>query len=453
MSRSLIKGAIAAIAVTAALVAPSVASATQTTYTYQVPIKVAGYEVKTTVVPAPSPPVDGLITHMDTDVVDADGTPIPIDRLMLHHIVYMNPSKTDATCGGADRFYAAGEERAQMTLPPGYGYPLQASDHWHMLYMVMNHRQTVDEGFIQYTVTVDDDPSVQKVIPYWFDEHNCSADPIYNVPGNGGKKSRQDQTADFTLHESGRLVAAGGHVHGGAYRLTLNEPNCGDRALVNSKPTWGTASNPFYNVKPVLHEPGPISMSSTSSVTGIPVNKGEALRLNSVYDNSRPHVRVMGIMVAYFAPDPTITTDCGPIPDDVEVHVTDRPGRHQPVKYRIPIYNLDDSGEAVRVKAPPGDLETVPSGTMIDVANRTFDQPNIEILAGQTLNWQFDGGEPHNVTLANGPVGIGSPNLNGGSTFSKVLQKPGTYRLFCSLHPVQMTQRVVVLPAGRKKQG
>lgn len=73
---------------------------------------------------------------METDIVDADGTPVPINRLMLHHIVFINVAKPDNTCqsvtgwdsrpGGflRERFYAAGEERAKMSLPTATATPL-----------------------------------------------------------------------------------------------------------------------------------------------------------------------------------------------------------------------------------------------------------------------------------------------------------------------------------------
>ena len=68
---------------------------------------------------------------------------------------------------------------------------------------------------------------------------------------------------------------------------------------------------------------------------------------------------------------------------------------------------------------------------------------------GARLNWRFNGYELHNLTLANGPVGIGSPNLNrnaDGSSrdFSYRFSRPGTYRFFCALHPTQMHERVIV---------
>jgi hypothetical protein len=108
-------------------------SGTETTYACDIPTgTIGGYEVSQSVAPAPAPPVDGFITHMETDIVDADtGQQVPISRLMLHHIVFVNPSHRDSTCGsfagfdGRDnfgslapqRFFAAGEERAKMSLP------------------------------------------------------------------------------------------------------------------------------------------------------------------------------------------------------------------------------------------------------------------------------------------------------------------------------------------------
>ena len=49
------------------------------------------------------------------------------------------------------------------------------------------------------------------------DVNNCHADPIYNVRGNGDPGTTDVRSYDLTMPESGRLVAAGGHVHGGAH--------------------------------------------------------------------------------------------------------------------------------------------------------------------------------------------------------------------------------------------
>jgi plastocyanin len=476
-------------------------SATATTYACNVPTgTIGGYEVRQWYagVPNPTPASGGSITHMETDVVDADtGEQVPISRLMLHHIVFTNLAHQDSTCAGKgytgfdgrnfgggfapQRFYAAGEERAKFSMPAGYGYTTKDSDGWGIVAMVMNHRSTVDHAYIHYEVTIDT-ASVTPVTPYWLDVRDCKADPIYNVPSvaqkgkkaKKGKKGRHaadakkhkkhkkkhkkaatppttDETEDYTFPKSGYLIGGAGHVHGGAIKETLTQPNCGNRQVAESDPTWGPPDHPFYNVRPILHEPGPINMSAFGSTTGLPIHAGETLRLNSIYDNSSPHVRVMGIMVVYVAHDDSVTQDCGPIPDWT-ILKTNQPGRTGPIPFTIPLTGLDANGQATPIDAPPGGLQKAPSGTVIPVGDRFFGAPNLRVKRGAFLTWQFNGGELHNLTLANGPLGIGTDNLDAGRTFTQKFDRPGTYRFFCALHPVQMQERVVVTGKKHKKK-
>jgi plastocyanin len=452
------------------LVAPSAASAAVETFTERAgPVQVGGYEVQQSVRLAPHAPVNGYITNMEVDVVDADGTPVPIQRLMLHHIVFANIDRRDATCdsftgfderpnplfSSSERFYAAGEERAKMALPAGYGYQVTPDDTWGLLYMFMNHRPVTDQAYIEYTYRVvsgADANGFKKVDPYWLDVENCRADPIYNVPGTRKKGSTDTTSADFRVERSGYIVGGGGHVHGGARKLTLTQPDCGNRQIGNSLPTWGKPDHPFYNVRPVLHEPGPIAMSGFQSPTGIPVTAGERLRLNSLYDNSLPHTRVMGIMIVYISHDEGAQR-CAPPPDDVQTLLGPGTveGRRGPIPYKIPLTGLDEAGNAVTIKKPPGKTKRLKSGKTIEVSDRFFSRPNVRVKRGAKLNWQFSGQELHNVTLANGPIGFGSPNLDGDRTFSQRFTRNGNYRLFCALHPVQMSERVVVRGKGKGK--
>ncbi len=64
-------------------------------------------------------------------------------------------------------------------------------------------------------------------------------------------------------------------------------------------------------------------------------------------------------------------------------------------------------------------------------------------MDGHVFTWRFLGGVEHDVTLASGPVGFASPSMARG-TYSFRFTRPGTYRLFCSLHPARMTQMVIV---------
>jgi len=152
LSTSILKrAAIAAVAI-GALALPAAAAAAEQTFIGEVPTGTIGpYEVKQAVdFPVPAPPGGGYITKMETDIVDsATGDPVPISRLMLHHIVFATIGRPDSTCHGQgiisfdsrpdpfagapiQRFCAAGEERAKLSLPDGYGYKIGASPYWGM---------------------------------------------------------------------------------------------------------------------------------------------------------------------------------------------------------------------------------------------------------------------------------------------------------------------------------
>ncbi len=446
-----------------ALAAPAGAETRTETFRHG-PIEVGGYEVKqqNADLTIPEPNVDGFVTHMEVDVVDANGKPVPISRLMLHHIVFLNGGrffgeKRDGTCdsilgldsktwlpGVAERFYAAGEERAELSLPPGYGYRVRAGEQWLMTWMLMNHRKETDRAYIQYKVTYDTSPDLTPAVPYWLDVRNCKSDPVFDAPGGGKPGSRFETSDTWTVPQSGRIVAAGGHVHGGAYGLRTTMPDCGDRELWDIDPAWGTASHPFYNVKPVLHEPGPIATSWVTSNDGWRVAKGERVRLTASYDNSRPHTRAMGIQLLFLAPDEGVTERCAPPPADAREVQTERPHRTEPPRFRVPIIGLDRNGRAVEIRRAPGRTKRLRTGTTIRVKDFAFGVGNAIVNRGATLRWRFEDPELHNVTIADGPRGFSSDHLSDGRTFSKRLTTPGRYKLFCGLHPVSMTQTVRV---------
>jgi len=61
--------------------------------------------------------------------VDGSGTVHGDDEIMPHHVVFARFPGRDFTCGSpAERFFALGEERYALRLPPGYGYANRGSD-------------------------------------------------------------------------------------------------------------------------------------------------------------------------------------------------------------------------------------------------------------------------------------------------------------------------------------
>jgi plastocyanin len=427
------------------------------------PVVVAPYQVlqRELLINPPKPLVDGHITDMSVDIVDKGGTKVPISRLMLHHIVFLNMGsrfgeKSHVGCGNsitgwdsrtllpnvAERFYGAGEERAELSLPPGHGYPIAKDDSWLMSYMVMNHRAKVDRAYIEYEVTVDTAPAMTPVKPIWLDVANCRVDPVYDVPGGAARGATHRRSYVWNATEAGRIVAGGGHVHGGGKNLTLRRPDCSNERIYTSRPVWGGPRHPFYNVRPVLHEPGPIHMTGFRSARGVPVAAGERVVLDSNYDAARPHTRVMGISLIYLAPDSSVTSKCGAHPRDFEEMPAPK-GRRKPPPFTVPIVGLRN-GKAVNIDAPPGRRAKLGRRATISVGDMFFKRPNVSVRSGSKLTWRFGSDMLHNVTLANGPRGFSSPNLNDGRTYSKKLSAPGTYQLFCGLHPVDMTATIKV---------
>jgi len=77
------------------------------------------------------------------------------------------------------------------------------------------------------------------------------------------------------------------------------------------------------------------------------------------------------------------------------------------------------------------------------VTNFTFDPPLLSIPRGATLRWSFRDPVIHDATVVRGPRGFAR------ATFRNRDQRhrftvPGEYRLYCSIHQVQMSQVVKV---------
>lgn len=467
MTRTRCSVAVLAALVSLAVAAPAMAAPQTKTYRFDAG-KIGPYQVKQDnfTLDIPKPSEDAYLTAMEVDLVDANGKQIPIQRLMLHHIVFLNlgtqlGQKRDGTCnqftgldsrtklpGIGERFYAIGEERAKLRFPPGFGYEMKGKDRWAMTWMLMNHRNVTDRAFIQYKVTYD--TAKQKPAkPYWLDIKNCLSDPVFDIPGGKKRGSTTRRSKSWTVPASGRIIAGGGHVHGGAKNLTLNRSEC---TLFASKPTWGLKNHPFYRVKPVLHEPGPVNMSAFTSSQGFPVQRGEKLRLDANYDGALLHTRVMGIMVVFLAEDSTVpaTKSCARPADLREWR--GEAGRSKPPRFTVPLTGLRSNGTARKISKPPGARKRLRSGAVIGVGDRFFKRPNVSVASGSILNWRFSGRELHNVTVASGPRGFSSVHLDQSRTFRQRLKTPGTYKIFCGLHPVAMTQTVKVLPKKKRRR-
>jgi plastocyanin len=63
--------------------------------------------------------------------------------------------------------------------------------------------------------------------------------------------------------------------------------------------------------------------------------------------------------------------------------------------------------------------------------------------AVSTLRWAFRDRYIHDATGVQGPPGFGTPTVKGGDARYR-FRVPGEYKLYCSIHPVLMSQVVRV---------
>jgi plastocyanin len=421
------------------------------------PISLHGYEVESRTAWPETPRLDGHITKMSARVVDARGAEIPLSTVMLHHVLFANEGgpgpgdRRDGACPSIprERFFGRGEEGRFLELPDGYGYPVSSGDRWRMGWMLMNHTRERRTAYIEYTMTVDTERDLEPVKPFWLDAAQCRGGSIFSVPGDGVPGSTYDKTVDWVVPFDGRIVEAGAHLHGGAFGMSLRQPACENRDLLRSRALYGEPDDPVYRVLPVLHEPGPIATSTFRSATGLPVRGGDLLRGVAEYDGERPHPAVMAMLHVYVARDdgpPRAGTPvaCDPPPDDATNTLPAVLGRTQPPDWRVPLTGLDGKGRARTISAPPGRIVRTAGDATVDVTGWRFDAPRLSVPAGATVRWRFGDPVLHNVTVADGPAGFASFNLREGRSFAQRLTRRGTYRLFCSLHPVEMQQVVTV---------
>jgi len=440
--------AAALVAAVAGALAPASADAAVRTYTMRYgPVAMGAFNVAYPRGTVAVPPVDGSIVRMHARLVDARGRRVTIRDVMLHHIVFhrTRSSGVRGACTNprAEPFYGTGEENQSLALPAGYGYRMRGSDTWRMAAMLMSHSLRQMNVYIQYRVTIDTSRRLTPVRAFWVRANGCSHGIGYGIGGGGAPGAVDTRRFDWKLPISGRIVAAGGHLHGGAKDMWLSQPRCGDRRLLDTSPAYAAPRHLVYRARPLLHEPGPIDTRWFSSRQGIPVRKGERLRLSASYDAERPHA-VMSIAHIYVAPARGRPRPCAALPADRRE--LRKPGRfrRQPPQVTVPLNGLASDGHTYPIINPPWPLRPLPDSGIVDIGPGGYRPRHTEIAAGTSLTWRVKGSTEHNVRFANGPRLISTVSLRDGETWSQRFSVPGHYELFCSLHPVTMHQIVEV---------
>lgn len=242
------------------------------------------------------------------DLVYTDGTKANLDTgPMLHHTLFAAQAsgKADVTCAGkgpgllGERFFASGNERTPVdiqSLP--YGYKINSSETWNMVYDLMNWQTTSKTVKIRMTykyATGSDHTSRAPVRPVWLDVDQCSLDSEISIP-----TGLSDTHYDWKVNLPGKLIAAAGHIHDHGVNIELTNESTGGTLLCNSVAGYG---GPGYETPD-----GRKHISSMTVCTGNPIStlsKNQTVRLHAIYNVPEGHDPIedaMGIAIAYINP-------------------------------------------------------------------------------------------------------------------------------------------------------
>jgi len=421
------------------------------------------------------PAYDGYMVGFRPNLVRADGSVPPIEQIHLHHAVWLNSSGRDATSPaiGSERFAAAGEEKTHFELPPGYGYPVRASDMWVLNYMIHNETPNPDQVWITYDVDFvpASSPLGHRLIPVrpvWMDVQNGESYPVFDVhrgTGTHGHFTYPDQAPraprrnTWTVDQPGTLIWTAGHVHPGGLWTDL-------------RVTRGHRSQRLFRSRAKYWDPeGPVSwdmaMTATPPRWRIALRRGDKLSVSATYETKLASwYESMGIMIAWMAPpqrgaidpfrDPKAIAINGHVTHGHLAEASNYGGAPTGLPNPASLPGGSTLNNEIGISAfryLPGDF-TLGSG---------FQNPPV-FHQGQPI--QFGNADAfaqifHTITacrspctgstgisypLANGPGGFDSGELGygpGGLTAAKndanwtLSQRlaPGTYTFFCRIHP------------------
>ena len=105
---------------------------------------------------------------------------------------------------------------------------------------------------------------------------------------------------------------------------------------------------------------------------------------------------------------------------------------------------MRSDGYAHPIDQPAGATKTFKADAQVKEYGLKFHPAKISIPVGARVRWEFRDPDEHDVTLNNGPVGFGGPWSRRGDSYQHTFSVPGTYKLYCSLHPARMPQVVQV---------
>jgi hypothetical protein len=212
----------------------------------------------------------------------------------LHHMELLDFDRRQVLYPMVERVFGLGEETGSAKVPKSIGLPLFAGMDMGLYVMWNNHTDTDIEG-VTLQLTIDYSPrnlvpEPTIVLPFKADVNiHPGAGDGFDLPPGGGSRSTV-----FTMEVSGRLIAAGGHLHDFGKEVRLEDVATGKvLARVHAIRT------PTGEVTGVSHGLYGIFGRGPRLVAG------RQYRLVAVYQGSPTDSihSAMGLMGGIFAPD------------------------------------------------------------------------------------------------------------------------------------------------------
>jgi hypothetical protein len=236
-------------------------------------------------------PFDGWITAYHPRLVQGSGAPVP--SRLLHHVAFYNTARPDFLCPNKqEHIFGAGGEMNDWPALPGFGYRVHKGDRIRISTMFHNPTGTsYPKSWLEVKLdyrSAAQGESPKSMYPAWFDVGECGESSYDLDPGRSLKMGQ------FQMGFSGWLLGVGGHMHDFGRQLDLFNVTRGEDVAP---------------LKAQLDAVGHIESMPIVRFTdrgGYKLNKGDVLRVSSIYENPRGKPipdGAMGIVVGYFLPE------------------------------------------------------------------------------------------------------------------------------------------------------
>ncbi len=149
---------------------------------------------------------------------------------------------------------------------------------------------------------------------------------------------------------------------------------------------------------------------------------------------------LLDIAHVYLAPDASVQPGCSAPP---AASGPDFAGRADPPGVLLTLARWRGAGPATPLRRPPGRFVRSRGDATVRVDGFSFEPSLLSVPRGATVRWRFRDDRVHDATVVRGPRGFATATVRN-RTEQQRLRSPGEYRLYCSIHPVLMSQVVKV---------